>query len=195
MRIPPWFWGPIWQGMKDEVICGFMNRDIYEEIIPTLSLPEQECLEFAAAVTDRFNNPFIDHELLSIALNSTSKWKARVLPSLKGYVEKLGALPACLTASLAFYLAFYRGVRLDENGFFGVRGNEEYKIMDDRNVLEFYNKHKDDDAEALTQAALGNTDFWGEDLTRIPGLCEAVSENLKVIGEQGAYELMRGCLA
>ncbi len=181
--------------MKDEVICGFMNRAIYEEIIPTLSLPEQECLEFAAAVTDRFNNPFIDHELLSIALNSTSKWKARVLPSLKGYVEKLGALPACLTASLAFYLAFYRGVRLDENGFFGVRGNEEYKIMDDRNVLEFYNKHKDDDAEALTQAALGNTDFWGEDLTRIPGLCEAVSENLKVIGEQGAYELMRGCLA
>lgn len=181
--------------MKDEVICGFMNKAIYEEIIPTLSLPEQECREFAAAVTDRFNNPFIDHQLLSIALNSTSKWKARVLPSLKGYTERFAVLPACLTASLAFYIAFYRGLRMDENGFYGVRKDGEYKIMDDRNVLEFYNKHKDDDAAALTQAALGNTDFWGEDLTQIPGLCEAVSENLKTVWKQGAYELMKSCLA
>jgi len=74
--------------MHDETIAGFMNKTIYDEIIPTLSLPREECLDFAAAVTERFKNPFIDHALLAISLNSTSKWKARVMPSLEGYFEK-----------------------------------------------------------------------------------------------------------
>ncbi len=180
--------------MQDEVICGFMNKTIYEEIIPTLTLPEQECLDFAKAVTDRFNNPFIDHALLAISLNSTSKWKARVMPSFKGYVAKFGKLPKCITASLACYIAFYKGKRLDENGFFGVRGEQEYQINDDRDILEFYNAHKDDDAAALAKAVLSNTAFWGEDLTEVEGCLEAVTEDLKMIEEKGTYELMKQCL-
>ena len=85
--------------MKDDVIRGYMNQAIYKEIIPTLTLPEEELMSFAASVTDRFQNPFIDHALLSISLNSTAKWKARVLPSLEGYLEKTGtgsSLPECL---------------------------------------------------------------------------------------------------
>ncbi len=61
---------------------------------------------FAAAVTERFKNPFIDHSLLAISLNSTSKWKARVLPSLKSYVERKGTIPACITDSFAIYQLF-----------------------------------------------------------------------------------------
>lgn len=180
--------------MKDDVIRGFMNRTIYEEIIPTLTLPEQELMDFAKAVTDRFNNPFIDHALLAISLNSTSKWKARVLPSFKGYVEKYGKLPECITASLAFYIAFYRGVRLDENGFVGIRGDEEYAIKDDKDILEFYDAHKEDDAKAIAEAVLSNQGFWGEDLTEYEGLLEEVAADLEIIGEKGTYELMRQCL-
>ena len=62
--------------MHDEAIASFMNSTIYDEIIPTLSLPADDCRDFAAAVTERFKNPFYDHALLSIALNNTSKWKA-----------------------------------------------------------------------------------------------------------------------
>ena len=98
--------------MEDEVICGFMNKTIYDEIIPTLTLPKEELKSFAASVTERFKNPFIDHALLSISLNSTSKWKARVMPSLKGYIANTGKLPDCITASFAFYIAFYRGKQL-----------------------------------------------------------------------------------
>ena len=65
--------------MEDDVVCGFMNKAVHEEIMPTLSLPREELESFAFAVTERFKNPFIDHALLSICLNSTSKWKARVL--------------------------------------------------------------------------------------------------------------------
>lgn len=181
--------------MNDEVICGFMNKTIYDEIIPTLTLPKEELEEFAASVTERFKNPFIDHALLSISLNSTSKWKARVMPSLKGYLEKTGTLPKCITASFAFYLAFYRGQELKEDGFHAVRGNDEYLINDDRAVLEFFNAHKQDDAAALTHAVCTNTDFWGEDLSKLPGFEESVAQTLKAIEENGTYEVMKACLA
>lgn len=180
--------------MNSEVIRGFMEKAVYEEIIPTLTLPEEELREFAKAVTDRFSNPFIDHELLAISLNSTSKWRARVLPSLKEYVKRFDTLPRCLAASLAFYIAFYRGVRLDADGFFGMRGGEEYKICDDRAILEFYDRCKADTDAELAEAVLANTMFWGEDLTAVPGLKTVVADNLRIIRERGALELMKMCI-
>ncbi|SHK71400.1 tagaturonate reductase [Hespellia stercorisuis] len=180
--------------MNDEVINGFMNKTIYDEIIPTLTLPKDELEGFAAAVTERFKNPFIDHALLAISLNSTSKWKARVMPSLKGYVAKTGTLPACITSSFAFYIAFYRGQRLTEEGLVGTRGNNEYTIKDDRDILEFYDAHKEDDASALVHAVCTNQAFWGEDLSKIAGFEDAVTKYLTDIETRGAYEVMKECL-
>ena len=176
--------------MEDDVIRGFMNRAVYEEIIPTLTLPEAELRDFARSVTERFRNPFIDHALLAISLNSTSKWRARVLPSLQGYVEKKGELPPCLTASLAFYLAFYRGRRLEDQGLIGERNGTAYTIQDDRAVLEFYYNHRNDGNAGLVHAALSNEDFWGLDLSRIAGLEQAVVEYLDRIDREGAYSVM-----
>ena len=160
----------------------------------SLTLPKDELEGFAAAVTERFKNPFIDHALLAISLNSTSKWKARVMPSLKGYVAKTGTLPACITSSFAFYIAFYRGQRLTEEELVGTRGNNEYIIKDDRDILEFYNAHKEDDASALVHAVCTNQAFWGEDLSKITGFEDAVTKYLTDIETRGAYEVMKGCL-
>ena len=80
------------ESMDDDLIRGFMTRTIYDEIIPTLSLPEDELKEFAASVTERFANPYIDHSLLAISLNSISKWRARVMPSLLGFYQNTGEL-------------------------------------------------------------------------------------------------------
>ncbi|WP_097002739.1 tagaturonate reductase [Lacrimispora amygdalina] len=181
--------------MDDEVICGFMNKTIYDEIIPTLTLPEEELKSFAASVTERFKNPFIDHALLAISLNSTSKWKARVMPSLKGYVEKNHALPSCITASFAFYIAFYHGTTLTEDGLTAARpAGDTYTVKDDKQILQFFYEHKDEDAAALTHSVCTNTEFWGEDLSAIPGFEEAVSGYLKDIEEKGAYAVMKECL-
>ena len=62
--------------MHDDTILGYMNRMLYEEVIPTLPLDKKDLEDFARAVQDRFNNPFVNHELMSISLNSTSKWRA-----------------------------------------------------------------------------------------------------------------------
>lgn len=177
--------------MQDPVIRGFMEKAVQEEIIPTLPLPIGELKSFAASVTERFDNPFIDHALLSIALNSTAKWRARVLPSLKAYMEKTGNLPCCLTSSFAFYLAFYRGDKVMEEGLRVMRGSQEYFVKDDRAVLEFFAAHSKDDDRRLVQDVCAKTEFWGEDLGRITGFPEAVTKALEAIRDKGVYKVMQ----
>ena len=180
--------------MHDDVICGFMNKTIYDEHIPTLDLPKEELLDFASAVTERFKNPFIDHALLAISLNSTSKWKARVMPSLKEYIKRQGSLPACITASFAFYIAFFNGHTLTEDGLVASRKGNDYTVKDNKNVLEFYLAHKDDSVEDLVHAVCTNTGFWGEDLTSLEGFETAVCNYLTQIREKGTYEVMKSLL-
>ena len=74
--------------MHDETILGYMNKMLLQEVVPILPLDQDDCKKFAAAVEDRFNNPFVNHELMSISLNSTSKWKARNMPSFLAYIEE-----------------------------------------------------------------------------------------------------------
>ena len=164
--------------MQDSAVRGFMNKMLYEEVIPTLPLDKKDLEDFAAAVQDRFNNPFVDHELMSISLNSTSKWRARNMPSFLDYIDKTGKLPPCLTASFAFYLAFFSSdiQALTDKGLVCRRpkGNE-YVCSDDRWVLEFYYDHRHDGPEELTRAVMANERMWGRDLTQVPGFERAAA--------------------
>ena len=175
--------------MHNDNIRGFMNKMLYDEVIPTLPLDKDDLMAFAEAVQDRFNNPFVNHELLTISLNSTSKWKARNMPSFLEYIKAEGKLPACLTMSLAAYIAFYSNdiQELNEKGLVCRRpkGNE-YVISDDRWALEFYYEHKNDSAEELVRAVLTNERMWDQDLTKIEGLYDTVVANLKLIRTEGA---------
>ena len=183
--------------MQDDTVRGFMNKMLYEEVIPTLPLDKKDLEDFASAVQDRFNNPFVDHELMSISLNSTSKWRARNMPSFLEYVEAKGELPACLTMSFAAYIAFFSNdiQGLTDKGLVCRRpkGNE-YVCSDDRWVLEFYNDHKDDSAEELVHAVMTNERMWGQDLTKVAGFEAAVVSGLKLIREQGAKAAYAACL-
>ena len=182
--------------MEDEVIHGFMNKTIYEEIIPTLDLPKDELTDFAAAVTERFNNPYIDHALLSISLNSTAKWKARVLPSLTEYVKRVGKLPKCITFSFAAYIAFYHTAKeKGENCLIGRRGDGTYEIKDDQWTLDFYYGHRDDGAKAIAHAVVNHERMWDGKLAALEGFEEAVAAALERIEAVGMYEAMRECLA
>ncbi|MBQ2273869.1 MAG: tagaturonate reductase, partial [Clostridia bacterium] len=150
--------------MQDEILGYFTRRVAEEEIAPCVPLPQDEVKAFADSVFERFENPFIDHELLSISLNSVSKWKARVLPSFKDYYYNRKALPKLITFSFAALLAFYSSCDLREDGLHAKRANgDEYVIHDDRKVLEFFaqNVGKADFIKSVCQ----NQDFWGEDLS------------------------------
>ena len=165
--------------MNDNVICGFLNKALFTEIIPTLDLPETELRNFAASVMERFNNPYIDHRLLDIALNSTAKWKARVLPSVTEYVKRKGALPKCLTFSFAAYIAFYQGGH----------------ARDDDWILDFFKAHARDDSQSITRAVAENQRMWDGALSEIPGFAEAVAADLERIQKAGAYQAMAETLS
>lgn len=180
--------------MQDDTVRGFMNKMLNEEVIPTLPLDKKDLDQFAAAVQDRFNNPFVDHELMSISLNSTSKWRARNMPSFLEYIEKTGKLPPCLTASFACYIAFFSSdiQELNDKGLVCRRpkGNE-YVCSDDRWVLEFYHAHKDDGPAELAHAVMTNERMWGQDLTQVPGFKAAVADCLGKIRTLGALAVMK----
>ena len=183
--------------MHDETILGYMNKMLLQEVVPILPLDQDDCKKFAAAVEDRFNNPFVNHELMSISLNSTSKWRARNMPSFLEYIEKNGKLPTCLTMSFAAYIAFYSNniQELNDKGLVCKRAKgNEYTISDDRYVLEFYNAHKDDDIPTLVHAVMTNEQMWGQDLTKVAGFEEATVKNLTLIREQGAMAAYKSCL-
>lgn len=179
------------ESMQDELIFNFMKATIFDEVIPTLTLPKQDLIDFAEAVITRFNNPYVKHALLSISLNSVSKWRARCMPSFLGYIEKEGKLPVHLTFSLAALMAFYTGTEIRDKALIGHRDGQEYNILDDAAVLEFFAANSSKGAREYAHAVLSNEAFWGQDLSALAGVEDAVAsytEEIRTLGMRKAME-------
>ena len=128
--------------VDDPVMREHIRKCVFDEIIPTLDLPESELVDYAESVLKRFENPYIKHYLSSIALNSVSKFKVRVLPSILEYVKRYGKAPKTLVFSFAKLIEFYRTDMTN----------------DSPEVVEFMKK-------ASVEQILANTELWGEDLS------------------------------
>lgn len=169
------------EAMNDADVCAFVEKAIYEEIIPVLDLPRDELESFASAVTGRFRNPYIRHQLLSIALNGMTKFRTRILPQLLAGQKATGSLPARLTFALAALIAFYRGER---NG-------ESYPVQDDAHWLarfqQLWTQHHDRQitTRQLVKSVLSVSEHWEQDLTQVNGLVEQVTRDLDAILLQG----------
>ena len=172
--------------MNDPAILNFMQKTLYDEVIPTLTLPKDDLLAFAEAVTGRFKNPYIKHALLSICLNSVSKWRARCMPSLLVYAEQEGRLPEHLTFSLATLMGLYHGGKLTGDGKLEcLRDGQPYYLQDDAAVLEFFATTSDLPAREQVERFLGNESFFGPDLIRVPGLVDSVTASYEAILSRG----------
>ena len=128
--------------MKDEKMSRFVKECVFDEIIPTLDLPKDELIDYANNVFERFLNPYIKHMCSSIALNSVSKFKVRVLPSILEYIKRKGEMPKRLLFSFARLIEFYKTDMPN----------------DDKDVMKFM---KESDAKTI----LSNEKLWGEDLS------------------------------
>ena len=146
----------------------FIRELIFEEIIPTIDLPIEELHQFANEVIERFMNPFIRHELQSISLNSISKFKVRVLPSLLDYMDQNQTAPRRLCKEFASLLRFYQ---------LGAQG--KFSLKDDPKHLDFFSSLSTDIGEQLlVSKVLGNQHMWGQDLSQNQSLLKAVTEAL-----------------
>jgi tagaturonate reductase len=118
---------------------------------------------------DRFKNPYINHELSAIALNSVSKFKVRILPSIVQYYELNKCLPPHLMFSWAALLCLYKGVW---------RGKQT-PVNDAPDVIRFFRETwKDSDTRAIARKILSNHGLWGYDLDAITDLHTVLSDNM-----------------
>ena len=179
--------------MNDELYSKFVEKALLEEILPQVPGEFESNRQFALSILDRFRNPFIRHELLSISLNSVSKWKVRVLPSIKDYLAATGKMPLLLTHSLAALIAFYHGVGSNEPELRGTRNGKSYSIKDGIEELVFFEKRwhsfrHNHDLRVLVGTILANESLWGEDLTLLPGMIDIVTSQLQSILTLGVRE-------
>lgn len=154
----------------------FVNKAIFDEINDVLPMDKAELDSFAEDILDRFRNPFIKHQLSDIALNSISKFKVRVLPSLLEYQSAHHKLPTHLTFAFACLIRFYKGTWK----------GKALPIKDSEDIVAFFNGiWKQDDYHQIAKSVLENTSFWDDDLNKVAGLTEAIAMALKEIEANG----------
>ena len=172
--------------MKNTLVANFIHQVLMSEVLETLDFPQDYKEQFANDVVYRFKNPALEHQLISIALNSTSKFVTRLLPSLKDYLKIKGSLPANITFALSALIRFYEG------SF----NNDKINLNDTSSVLEYFSntweqfRENDIDLNTLTTRLLGNSDIWQEDLNQITGLTNMIYKNLSNIEKYGFEEAL-----
>lgn len=167
--------------VEDDVMGKFVRQAIFDEIIPTLNLPKEELDQFANDVLDRFKNPFMKHYLMSIALNSNSKYETRVLPSLIEYNKRFNKLPRKLVFSLAALICLYRG-KMD---------GKKIELVDNEDILAMYDRlwkqydKTDENIKGIVKEVLANKSIWKIDLNSIEGVSDKVAYYVEKIQKEG----------
>lgn len=161
----------------ENAFTGKLLRElIFEEIVPTIQLSGEDPQEFADQVISRFLNPYIRHELMSIALNSISKFKVRVLPTMLDYQRLQGKLPQRLVFAMACLLRLYT--------------SDNFALKDDESYLRFMAEIRFFAVPKLIEAFLSNQDFWDQDLTQVTGLVEQLTQQFEIILQQEPREVI-----
>ena len=161
--------------MVDEKLSAFVESTLQSEIIPYVSSDISATTVFANSVKDRFMNPFLNHQLVSISLNSISKWRARVLPSFKDYYAEHGKLAPNLTVGFSYLMALYSSIQKQGDKYIVQVPNRTIELKDDLPYLEYFaNKNS-------IKAFMADESVWGENLTAYVGFAEAVLENVEQI--------------
>ena len=176
---------------NDPVVGKYIHKVQFEELMETLNLPMDELRQFASDVLERFNNPYVDHQVTSIMLNSFPKFETRDLPGLKTYLERKGELPKGLVLGLAAIITYYKGGTRADGA--PIQPNDAQEIMDLLQELWATGCTR-----KVAEGVLGATDIiWKEskqNLNEIPGLTDMVVNFLDSIQEKGMLETVKSIL-
>ena len=175
----------VYDCMTDKKLSSFVSETLSEEIIPFVSDDVKATEEFAESVKERFLNPFLNHQLTSIALNAISKWRARDLPSFKDYYEKYGKIPRNLTIGFSYLMATYKSVKKGDDGNYYVElPTRTVELKDNIPYLEYFV------GGGCVIEFMKDEKVWGEDLTKYEGFAETVKRNIKAI-RSGDFDLLK----
>lgn len=172
---------------QHEILGKYINKVMFEELLETLDLPKDELVKFGNDVLERFNNPFVDHSVVSIMLNSFPKYQTRDLPGLKTYLKRKGELPKGLVLGLAAIITYYKGgmrsdgVKIEPND-----APEIVQLLKELWATQSFDK--------IAVGVLGEVSIWGENLNEIAGLTALVTEYLAAIEKKGMINVVKEIL-
>lgn len=161
------------ESMEDALVERFIKGFIFDEVIHTIALPEADMIRFSNSVFDRYKNPYIHHLLLSIALNSLSKYKSRILPTLID-ATKQGIFPRHALFALAALIYFYQGV--DEQG-------NTIPLNDDEQLINHFKTMNQKDNKIIVMQTL-QWAFWDTDVFS-PKMMEFVYTYFNIMQTKG----------
>ena len=165
----------------------YIRQVMFDELIRTIDLPEEELQEFARNVMDRFTNPFVDHQVTSIMLNAFSKFATRDLPGLKEYLQRENRLPKGIVFGLAALITYYKGGHREDGA--PVTPADDVTVMEHLTSL-----WQTGDKHAVATGVLAQTDWWGEDLNLLPGLTALLETYLSDIEKNGMRTALKNML-
>ena len=169
---------------QHEILGKYIYKVMFEELLETLNLPKEELTRFGKDVMERFSNPFVDHSVISIMLNSFPKYKTRDLPGLKIYLQRKGELPKGLVLGLAAIITYYKGeTRAD--------GSKAEPNDSTENLQLLQRLWATGSTQKVAEGVLAASSIWEEDLNQIPGLTEMVKNFLDAIQEKGMLDVVK----
>lgn len=170
------------EAMADPAFNRFITELMMEEIVPAItgdSVNAEEARAFARQVLDRYRNPFIEHQWLSISLQYSSKMKMRNMPVIQRYIERKGKTPLRMALGFAAYLRFMQSEQ-NGNEYRGQFGAKSYTINDDKAGV-LHDLWKKGNTDTFVKTVLERTDLWGDAAQGLPGFAEAVAAALRQI--------------
>ncbi len=178
------------EAMDDDKFLQFINGVAYDEIIQSIpyEIDPQIAKDFAGKVLDRFRNPHIRHEWLSISVQYSAKLKMRVVPLLLNYYKLNNSVPANMALGFAAFIRFMKVKRKTDGTYVGSANGREYTVTDSQ-ASYFSKVWKAQDTDLIVNNILSNQQLWDTDLTALPGFKQAVINNLNTLLTYGIKEL------
>jgi len=180
------------QAMDDSDMSDYINMVMRKEIAPAIPCKADpaEADAFAVKVLDRFRNPGIEHQWLSITMQYSSKMQMRIVPVLLQYYQLFNSVPQHMALGFAAYIVFMKVVKEKDGNYFGTRNADYYPIKDDK-ASHLFEKWKKAKAGSIARSVLQDTNLWGQDLSTLPGFADAVQEKIDEINERGMAAILR----
>ena len=179
------------EAVTDKTFSVFAKNLMHTEIAKAIpfEIDEKVKKDFANNVFERFCNPFIDHQWISITVQYTSKMKMRNVPLLQRHYELNDSPPLHMATGFAGFLLFMRATKKEGNKYFSERNGTAYEIKDD-SAEYFYNTWKNKSSNDLAKEVMQDEELWGIDLTAFPGFLLAVQEQLNDMMSKGVLEII-----
>ena len=180
------------QAMANEIFASFINDLSSQEIATAISdtaITYKEACTFASSVIDRFSNPFLDHQWLSISVQFSSKMKSRNIPILLRHYGKTSQVPERMALGFATFILFMKTKKTGENKYEGHANGKSYIVQDD-NVAWFAEHWQNKTTDEVVDIILADKKFWGADLSALPGFSDAVKTNLNQLVDKGVVKIL-----